>query len=49
MKIVNLNLIEKGWVFSWEKKHFKNKKNSDLWIRFLKIYRKGELGEVISP
>ena len=34
-----VDAIEKGWVFSWEKKHFKNKKNSDLWIRFLKIYR----------
>jgi len=32
--------ISKGWVFGWEKKAFKNKKNPDLWIRFLKIYRK---------
>ncbi|HEX2920778.1 MAG TPA: ribonuclease HI [Bacteroidales bacterium] len=32
--------VEKGWVFSWEKSLFKNKKNQDLWIRFLKIYRK---------
>ena len=32
--------IEKGWVFQWEKKAFKSKKNPDLWIRFLKIYRK---------
>ena len=31
--------VEKGWVFQWEKKSFKNKKNPDLWIRFLKIYR----------
>ncbi|MBE50509.1 MAG: ribonuclease HI [Flavobacteriales bacterium] len=34
-----VDAVEKGWVFNWEKKHFKNKKNSDLWIRFLKIYR----------
>lgn len=32
--------VEKGWVFKWETKAFKNKKNPDLWIRFLKIYRK---------
>ena len=31
--------VEKGWVFGWEKKYFKNKKNPDLWLRFLKIYR----------
>lgn len=32
--------IEKGWVFRWESKAFKKKKNGDLWVRFLKIYRK---------
>jgi ribonuclease HI len=31
--------VEKGWVFQWESKAFKNRKNTDLWIRFLKIYR----------
>jgi len=31
--------VEKGWVFQWESKAFKNKKNPDLWIRFLKAYR----------
>lgn len=31
--------VEKGWVFQWESKLFKKKKNADLWIRFLKIYR----------
>jgi ribonuclease HI len=31
--------VEKGWVLQWESKAFKNKKNPDLWIRFLKIYR----------
>ena len=30
--------VEKGWLFDWEKKGFKNKKNPDLWRRFLKIY-----------
>jgi ribonuclease HI len=32
--------VEKGWVFQWESKAFKNKKNPDLWVRFLKVYRK---------
>lgn len=35
--------VEKGWVFDWEKKQFKKKKNPDLWIRFLKVYRKHQV------
>ena len=31
--------VEKKWVFGWEKKHFKDKKNSDLWVRFLHSFR----------
>ncbi len=29
--------VNKRWVFNWEKKAFKGKKNIDLWQRFLKI------------
>ncbi len=29
-----------GWVFEWQKKGFKKKKNPDLWQRFLRIYPK---------
>ena len=32
--------VEKKWVFNWESKGFKNKKNPDLWIRFLSVYKK---------
>ena len=32
--------VTKGWVFDWEKKGFKKKKNPDLWRRFLLIYPK---------
>ena len=32
--------VEKGWVFQWESQGFKKKKNADLWIKFLTIYRK---------
>ncbi|SEH86013.1 ribonuclease HI [Paenimyroides aquimaris] len=35
--------VTKGWVFGWEKKGFAGKKNPDLWIRFLKIYRKHQV------
>ncbi len=35
-----VDAIEKRWVFSWQKKGFKKKKNPDLWMRFLKIYPK---------
>ena len=35
-----VDAVEKGWVFGWEKKNFKGKKNPDLWNRFLKIYPK---------
>ncbi len=31
--------VEQGWVFQWESKFFKKKKNPDLWMRFLKVYR----------
>lgn len=35
-----VDAVEKGWVFGWEKKGFVGKKNPDLWVRFLRIYRK---------
>ena len=38
-----IDSVEKKWVFGWEKKNFNKKKNPDLWIRFLKIYRKQEV------
>lgn len=35
-----VNAVDKGWVFGWEKKGFAGKKNADLWMRFLKVYRR---------
>jgi len=35
-----VDAVEKKWVFGWEKKNFNKKKNPDLWLRFLKVYRK---------
>lgn len=31
--------VEKKWVFGWLKKGFKDKKNPDLWLRFLEVYK----------
>jgi ribonuclease HI len=38
-----IDSVVKGWVFGWEKKGFTGKKNPDLWMRFLKIYRKHQV------
>jgi ribonuclease HI len=35
-----VDAVEKGWLFGWQKKGFKGKKNPDLWRRFLRAYRK---------
>lgn len=32
--------VEKGWVHTWVRKNFKKKKNKDLWLRFLEIWKK---------
>jgi len=38
-----IDSITKGWVFSWQKKNFKGKKNEDLWLRYLAIHAKFQL------
>lgn len=35
-----VDAVEKKWVFGWLKKKFKDKKNPDLWLRFLPLYKK---------
>ena len=32
--------VNEGWLDSWIQKRFKDKKNEDLWLRFLEIYKK---------
>lgn len=32
--------VEKGWLFGWEKNGFAKAKNPDLWMRFLRVYRR---------
>jgi len=41
-----VDAIEKTWLFSWEKTNFKKKKNPDLWIRFLQVFRKHKVSFV---
>ncbi|MEI8280326.1 MAG: ribonuclease HI [Bacteroidota bacterium] len=38
-----INSVEKGWVFGWVKKGFKDKKNADLWRLFLTLYKKNRI------
>ena len=50
-----VNAVEQGWIWSWIKKDFKAKKNKDLWIRFIPLYKKHTIkfqwvkGHHISP
>ena len=32
--------VEKGWLWGWVKKGFKDKKNQDLWLRFIPVYKR---------
>jgi len=41
-----VDAVEKKWVFGWEKKNYKDKKNPDLWQRFLVVYRKHKVNFV---
>lgn len=34
-----VDAVEKGWIYNWLKIKFKDKKNPDLWLRFIKIYQ----------
>ena len=34
-----IDSVEKKWVFYWVKTGFKDKKNKDLWLRFLAVYK----------
>ena len=35
--------VEKKWVFKWKTTNFKNKKNVDLWLDFLSLYKKNSI------
>lgn len=31
--------VSKGWIWNWERKSFKNRKNPDLWRRYMRLHR----------
>ncbi len=35
-----VDAVEKGWIWGWQKKGFKDKKNPDLWIRYIPLHLK---------
>lgn len=38
-----VNAVTKGWLPQWEASGFRKKKNPDLWMRFLEVYRKHDV------
>ena len=34
-----VDAVTKGWIWDWESKRFKKKKNQDLWMRYIKLHR----------
>lgn len=38
-----VDAVEKGWLWNWEKKNFKDKKNVDLWKAFIPEYKKHQV------
>ena len=35
-----VDAVEKGWIWNWQKKGFKDKANVDLWKTFIPVYKK---------
>lgn len=35
-----VNAVEKGWLWNWQKKNFKDKANEDLWQRYIPLHHK---------
>lgn len=38
-----VDAVNKGWVWTWQRKGFKGKKNPDLWRRFIDIYKQHDV------
>lgn len=38
-----IDSVEKRWVFGWMQKGFSGKKNKDLWLRFMNVYKKHDV------
>ena len=35
-----VNAIEKGWLWNWQKKNFKDKANEDLWQKYIPLHHR---------
>ena len=35
-----INAVEKGWLWNWQKKNFRDKANVDLWQRYIPLHHK---------
>lgn len=35
-----VDAIEKGWLWNWQNKNFKDKANPDLWLRYIPLHKK---------
>ena len=38
-----VDAVEKGWIWNWQTKEFKGKKNVDLWKLFIPLYKKHQV------
>ena len=38
-----VDAVNKGWVWTWQRKGFKGKKNPDLWRRFIAVYQQHDV------
>jgi ribonuclease HI len=38
-----VDAVNKGWIWNWEAKRFKNKKNPDLWKRYIRLHREFDI------
>ena len=38
-----VDAVEKGWLWGWQKKGFKNKANVDLWQRFIPAFKRHQV------
>lgn len=34
-----VDAVSKGWIWDWERKRFRKKKNPDLWMRYIRLHR----------
>lgn len=35
--------VKKGWIWGWQKKGFKGKKNEDLWKKFIPLFQRNKV------